>query len=118
MTDTYIENHRTLGVILLLLQEALKYSSAQWQFMDTKTITVDALAHAQWTCMKRSNDILVIIPQFDTEDLPHLVMEFIENIRDHNNYPYHRYPKHHDNFPIDRSVSLRARMHKNSIQDS
>ena len=81
MTDTYIENHRTLGVILLLLQEALKYSSAQWQFMDTKTITVDALAHAQWTCMKRSNNILVIIPQFDTEDLPHLVMEFIENIR-------------------------------------
>ena len=81
MTDTYIENHRTLGVILLLLQEALKYSSAQWQFMDMKTITEDALTRAQWARTMRSDDTRVIIPQFDTEDLPHLVVEFIENIR-------------------------------------
>ena len=65
----------------LLLQEALKYSSAQWQFTDTKTITVDALTPTQWTRMKRSDNILVIIPRFDTEDLLHLVVEFIENIR-------------------------------------
>ena len=81
MTDTYIGNHQMLRVTLLLLQEAWKYSSVQWQFMDMKTITMDALARAQWTRMKRSDDILVIIPQFDTEDLPHLVVEFIENIR-------------------------------------
>ena len=49
--------------------------------MDAKTITKDALAHAQQTHMKTSDNILVIIPQFDTEDLPHLVVEFIENIR-------------------------------------
>ena len=81
MTDTYIENRQTLRVTPLLLQEALKYSSAQWQFTDVKTITEDTLARAQRTRMKRSDDILVIIPQFDTEDLPHLVVEFIENIR-------------------------------------
>ena len=81
MTDTYIENRQTLRVTLLLLQETWKYSSAQWQFMDAKTITVDALARAQWTRTKRSNDILTIIPQFNTKDLPHLVVEFIENIR-------------------------------------
>ena len=79
--DTYIGNCRTLRVTLLLLQEAWKYSSAQWQFTDAKTITVDALARAQRTRTKRSDDILVIIPQFDTEDLPHLIVEFIENIR-------------------------------------
>ena len=70
-----------LRVTPLLLQEALKYSSAQWQFTDAKTITEDSLTRAQWTSMKRSDDILVIIPQFDTEDLPHLVVEFIEHIR-------------------------------------
>ena len=79
--DTYIENRRTLRVTLLLLQETWKYLSAQWQSTDAKTITVDALARTQQTRTKRSDDILVIIPQFDTEDLPHLVMEFIENIR-------------------------------------
>ena len=42
---------------------------------------MDALAHAQWTRTRRSDNILAIIPQFDTEDLPHLVVEFIENIR-------------------------------------
>ena len=81
MTDTYIGNHRTLRVTLLLLQEAWKYLSAQWQFTDAKTITVDALTRVQRTHTKRGNDILVIIPQFDTEDLSHLIMEFIENIR-------------------------------------
>ena len=70
-----------MRVTLLLLQEAWKYSSVQWQFTDAKTITVDALARVQRTRMKRSNNILVIIPQFDTEDLYHLVVEFIENIR-------------------------------------
>ena len=70
-----------LRVTLLLLQETWKYSSAQWQSTDTKTITVDALARAQQTCTKRSDNILTIIPQFNTEDLPHLIVEFIENIK-------------------------------------
>ena len=70
-----------LRVTPLLLQEALKYSSAQWQFTDMKTITEDALTRAQWARTTRSDDTRVIIPQFDTEDLPHLVVEFIENIR-------------------------------------
>ena len=81
MMDTYIENRQTLRVTPLLCQEALKYSSAQWQFTDVKTITEDALARAQRTHTKRSDNILIIILQFDTEDLPHLVVEFIENIR-------------------------------------
>ena len=79
--DTYIENRRTLRATPLLLQEALKYSSVQSQFTDAKTITVDALARAQRTRMTRSDDTRVIIPQFDAEDLPHLVVKFIENIR-------------------------------------
>ena len=79
--DIYIENCQTLRVTLLLLQETWKYSSAQWQSTDMKTITMDALARAQRTHTRRSNDILAIIPQFDIEDLPHLVVEFIENIR-------------------------------------
>ena len=62
-------------------QEALKYSSVQWQFTDAKTITEDTLARAQRACTTRSDDTRVIIPQFDTEDLPHLVVECIENIR-------------------------------------
>ena len=65
----------------LILSKVLKYSSALWQFTDVKIITEDDLARAQWTCTKRGDDILVIIPQFDTEDLPHLVMKFIENTR-------------------------------------
>ena len=81
MTDTYIENRRMLRVTPLLRQEALKYSSAQWQFTDAKTITEDALARAQRTRTTRSDDTRVIIPQFDTEDLPRLVVKFIENIR-------------------------------------
>ena len=79
--DTYIENCQTLRATPLLLQEALNYSSVQWQFTDAKTITEDTLAHAQRARTTRSDDTHVIIPQFDTEDLPHLVMEFIENIR-------------------------------------
>ena len=70
-----------MRVTPLLRQEALKYSSAQWQFTDAKTITEDTLAHAQRARTMRSDDTRAIIPQFDTEDLPHLVMEFIENIR-------------------------------------
>ena len=65
----------------LPLQEALKYLSVQWQVMDAKTITEDALARAQQTHTKRSDNILIIIPQFDMEDLPCLVVKFIENTR-------------------------------------
>ena len=79
--DTHIENCQTLRATPLLLQEALNYSSVQWQFMDAKTITEDALTRTQRACMTRSDDTRIIIPQFDTEDLPHLIMEFIENIR-------------------------------------
>ena len=79
--DTYIESRRTLRAIPLLHQEALKPLSAQWQFTDMKIITEDTLTRAQQTRTKRGNNILVITSQFNTEDLPHLVVKFIENIR-------------------------------------
>ena len=78
---TYIANRQTLRVTPLLLQEVLEYSSVQWQLTDAKTITEDAIGRAQQTRTKRSDGTRVIIPQFDTEDPPHLVEEFIENIR-------------------------------------
>ena len=65
----------------LIFSIVLKYSSAQWEITDTKTIIEEDSARAQRTRMMRSDDTRAIIPPLDTEDLPLLIANFIGNTR-------------------------------------
>ena len=51
------------------------------EITDAKTIIEEDIACDQQTHTKRGDDTHMIIPPFNTEDLPHLVMNFIGNTR-------------------------------------
>ena len=77
----HLQSRQTLQLTPLIFSIVLKYSSAQWEIMDVKTIIEEDSAHAQLTHMKRGDHTRTIIPPFNTEDLPLLVANFIGNTR-------------------------------------